>query len=276
MLLRVIIICIIFYCIFLHSPKEHFMSYDQKRDYYFCKYGGNPYSRNCRKFFYRINNLKKYIINNPVGYVYKKRDGVTVERLPLSAWYDRDTRKWYYYVIDYVGKSGDKRRPRNIFIDSIIHAIGYKGRELFDGDAINVPGHGRMLIKLYWDKDDPSTTILNDAMYMPSKHPHFEPSPRWIDIPSYKSKWRTVGYIFNKGEFYKLFEKEYPTDNYRYRVQLYPGVFLNVKKDDKYRFKDNLMDGDRVMVDSIEEQGEFLVKIYKYDDIAIDSHDEFY
>ena len=236
-----------------------------------CKYGGNPYSRTCRRFFNEIREIKDYIINNPVGYVYKKNKNKFIRR-PLSAWYDRDSRKYFYYVVDYKG-----RRPRRH--DIILHTIKNKGQMLRDKDIILVPTRGQMTVKIY---DDPPFSpyrshkygvIYGDSFIQPLSHPHYGFAPRSIDIHTYRSYWRTVGYIKSKNNFYKLYEKEYPRSNYRYRVQIYPGFFLDVvdktgrRKSDKHRFRHRLYQGDVVQIDTM--KGDLIV--YRYKDMDITS-----
>ena len=262
-MLKYLIFFVILYFIFFNKTKEGFMNYDQRRRYFICKYSGNPYSADCRNFFDEIRQIKNHIINNPIGYVYKK--GV---RRPLSAWYDRDLRKYYYYVIDYSGK-----RPKKN--DFIMHSIDNNGRQLYEDDVVEVPSKGKMKIKLYDDVFSPyyNTTFLNDSFYRPKIHPRFGGLNR--RFYGYNSMWKTVGYVTSeKGDFYKLYEREHPRNNFRYRIQLYPGFFIDAqspnatstsRKDDKYRFRDRLYQGDKLKVDTMDKK--FKVHRYKYDDI---------
>ena len=184
-----------------------------------------------------------------------------IDRLPLSAWYNRENRRWYYYVIDYVS-SIDIRGIK--LGDIIVHEIEYEGREIYEGDSIEVPGHGKMEVKLYLDKNDMYSTIISDARYDPIVN------PRIGEIGNIRREWRVIGYVYKEGEFYKLYEKEYSSGDYRYRVRLYPGVYLNVKDEEEdYRFRLRISDEEKVIIDTMESKGEFNVKVYRYDDIML-------
>lgn len=241
-MLKYFVFFIILYFIFKNNVNEGFMNYDQKRRYFMCKYSGNPYSPDCYNFFNEIKQIKNYIINNPVGFVYKK--GI---RRPLSAWHDRYSRKYYYYVIDYHGRS-----PRRSNI--IMHTIDNNGRELNDDDIISVPSRGQMKIRLY-------DVSINNPMYGRNFYGQY-------------GTWKIIGYVTSKSknDFYKLYEREYPRNNFRYKIELYKGFFLDAKnqikngrKEDRYRFRNKLYDGDKLKIDTMNKQ--FVVHRYQYDDI---------
>lgn len=227
------------------KSNEGFMNYEQKRNYFRCKYSNNPYSNKCIKFFNEIEHIKNYIINNPIGYVYKKK-----LKRPISAWYNPDLRKYHYYVIDY-------KNNYQINNDIIIHTIDNNGKQLYDNDIIQVPSKGKMKLKLYNDNVLYHSNIFNYKYYN-------------------NSTWNIVGYITsNKNNIYKLYEKEYPRGNYRYRIELYSGLFLNIinpstnktwRTNDQIRFRNKLYEGDKVKVDTFNNKL-FTVYRYKYDDI---------
>jgi hypothetical protein len=202
-----------------------------------------------------MNHIKNYIINNPIGYVYRNR-----LRRPLSVWYDIDTRKYNYYVIDYFGKKPDGD-------DTIVHTIENRGLQLYDGDFVYVPTRGKMNIKIY------NNIIPNRNYYNPLIHPHLQP----INV-SNNNMWKIVGYVKldkqHRGKFYKLYELEYLRDTFRYRIELYPGFFLDVvnqqsgkysRTEDRYRFRNRLYNGDIINIDTMKQN--YRVHIYDYNDI---------
>lgn len=277
-----IIILIILFFILTADNNEHFMSYDQKRTYFHCKYGGNPYAENCSHFYKELEDIKRYIVNNPVGYVYsEKQNGNRIVR-PLSVWYDRDTRKYHYYVIDYQNKHSR--------YNTIVHSIKTDKDELYNNDIINVPGRGEMKIRLYKDAINRFSTIYNEARYRPLVHPYFgnrqDPYVGAMynnHIPTVRSildtgiinqpymgysDWRIVGYLTGDEKYYKLYEKEYSRNNYIYTVQIYPGFHMNVTKDGRFEMRDRLAQNDKVKIDSHSDK-EFTVNIHKYDDLVL-------
>jgi hypothetical protein len=233
------------------NKKEHFLNYEDKRIYFECQYGGNPYSRQCKRFFKNIYKFKQHIINNPIGYVYKKK----IYR-PLAAWYDRESNKYSYYVIDY---NNNKQKT--------VYTIDTNNKQISDGDFIIVPHYGKMKVKINNDNNNNLGVIYNESIYLPREHPYLSRTPKPIDIPSYRTYWSVVGYVNKNDEFYKLYEKEYPKNNYQYQIELYPGLFLNVLKNNKKVVNDTLHMNDKVKIESMEKQGYYSVHKYKYNDL---------
>jgi hypothetical protein len=243
-----------------------------------CKYNRNPHSNQCNNFFNKINHIKNYIINNPIGYVYRNK-----LRRPLSAWYNRDTRQYNYYVIDFFGKKPDGD-------DTIIHTIENKGLQLYDGDFIHVPTRGKMKIRI--NENIPSsfhdTIVYGDSNYNPLTHPlnrlnrysgynRYNRYNRYNGYNGY-NRWQIVGYVksdkLHRGKFFKLYEQEYLRDTFRYKIELYPGFYLDVvnpqsgkysRTEDRYRFRNRLYKGDIVKIDTMKQN--YRVHIYEYDDI---------
>ena len=235
------------------------MNYDQKRKYFICKYNRNPNFYQCRHFYNKMHSIKSYIINNPIGYVYKNK-----LRRPLSVWYDRETRKYNYYVIDYFGKKPDGD-------DTIIHTIENKGLQLYDGDSIYVPSRGKMKVKVY-------NLMMYGNPYNPMMYGNSYNSLQMYGSQMYGLKWRIVGYVTldesKKKKFYKLYEQEYIRDTFRYKIELYPGFYLDVvnpqsgkysRTEDRYRFRNRLYNGDIIKIETMNKN--YRVHIYEYDDI---------
>lgn len=264
--LRLLLIIIFLYIIFINDNlQENFMNYEQKRRYFDCKYSGNPNSVMCNDFYNDISHIKNHIINNPVGYVYRNR-----LKRPVGSWYDRDSRQYYYYVIDFSGRHFNRYNDYN---NTIIHKIENKGRMLSDGDTVYVPTKGHMKLKLYDRYLSNPTIVYNDSYFSPRMHPQNSIFQSGYSY-GYNNNWKTVGYLNKKNKFYKLYELEYPRGNYRYKIEYYPNFYLNVVSDknasrteDQYRFRNRLYSGDIVNIDTV--KGNYTVKIYDYDDIIL-------
>jgi hypothetical protein len=233
------------------------MNYDQKRLYFMCKYGGDANSPACSNFFRDLHHIKNYIIRNPIGFVFnKKHPDEDRKYLPLSAWYDRDTRQYYYYVIDH----------------DIIHTVETNNQMLYDGQQIKVPSLGKMNVRIYDETHIPHGShkygiIYNDAYYKPNKHPYYRNLP--IDQFTRSMNWQTVGYIKQNKKIHKLYEKQYPNRDYGYRILVHPGIYLDVINPSRNEatFTHRLYDGDTIRVDTL--GGKWKTHIQKYSDIII-------
>lgn len=264
-MIKFFVVLLFLYIIFgcCNKNNEQFMSYDQKRKYFTCKYSGNPYHPSCRDFYSELGNIKQYIKNNPIGYVFN-----TNIRRPLSAWYDRNARQYYYYVIDHQGE-----KPNELRDDVILHKIENKGQMLSDGDTVTVPTRGQMTIRIYDDISNQFGSIYGNAFVDPLGHPRYDPSKiHPLNIPTYVSGWRTVGYLVVNNKYHKLYEKVYNRGEYKYRMQMYPGFFLDIiNKNSGHRdirlFKNKLYQGDVVQVDTM--TGNHTVHIYNDLDINV-------
>lgn len=150
MLKFLIIIVIIFFIFFTNNIKEPFVSYNKKNTYY---------TSSCKNIFKEIEQIKNYIINNPIGHVYKKDI-----KMLLSALYDRDYRKYFYYILD---KDS-----------AILHSINTNENELTDGDVILVPNKGQMTVKIYDKQLNPHLSSRHSIIYLdsfidPHVHPYY-------------------------------------------------------------------------------------------------------
>ena len=133
----ILLILLLIYFYLNKNIKEHFLTYEQKRKYYYCRYSSDPSvvdSNSCINFYNEINNIKNYILNNPVGYLYKRK-----KKLPLAMFYNYETREYTYYAIDY---SKYSHFP-------IIHKLNTKRRRLYNYSKVYVPHRGMMKVKLY-------------------------------------------------------------------------------------------------------------------------------
>ena len=238
-----ILILILYLCI---NTQEN-LSYEDKRQYFYCKYRLGSNSPKCQHFFKNLDEKRQPLL---VGVIYtKKEDNDKIYNLYKS---NNDIDNGYSYYIKINKKNGEY----------ILKRIYSGNNELFSNQEINISDHNNTyVIQLYENNENNcrSCQINPAGKHHICKNCWHSHGTRYDEslIP-----WNNIGYVYklngNKDRFFNLYEKSLDAsrNNYRYYIH-------DVRQDVKIMltYKDQLYLDDKISVNG--KEGEY--KIYKYD-----------
>ena len=230
-----------------YNSKEN-LSYEDKRQYFYCKYRLNPNSPKCKYFFDNLNEKRQPHL---VGIIYtKEEDNDKSYNLYKN---HNELNNEYQYYIKIVNHDGSY----------ILKRIYSSKMELFSNQEINLPNHNNnpYIIQLY----ENNTNNCNSCKILPN-------GKRTLCNNCWNSQgtrydhalinWNNVGYVYKvngkKDRFFNLYEKRLDPsrNNYRYYIQ-------DVKQDVKIMlpYENELYHNSSIKVNG--KQGDYMV--HKYD-----------
>ena len=251
MLQKILSICIIIWILCIQT-KESF-SYDDEREYYYCKYRLDSNSPKCKSVFNNLYQKKQPLL---VGIVYTKQED-NDKTYNLYKNIDERNNSYLYYI-------KIKQDCGNYIYKQI-----YSGnQQLFNGMEINIPEHNNnpYVIQLYdntqcgqhMNSEQQPNSIQQIApltIPMPTRpltncrscntNPagrHYLCKDCWKSCGTRYDEslipWNSVGYIFKSGDdkrdrFYNLYEKSLDSsrNNYKYYIH-------DIKQDVKIELND--------------------------------------
>lgn len=233
MLQKIISICIIIWILCIQT-KESF-SYDDERQYYYCKYRLNPNSSKCQSVLNRLYEKKQPLL---VGIIYTKQED-NDKTYNLYKNIDERNNTYLYYI-------KIKQDCGNYIYKQI-----YSGnQQLFNGMEINIPNHNNnpYIIQLYDNAQcgqhmnsqqqciTPLTIPMPTRALTNCRSCNTNPAGRhYLCKDCWKSRgtrydeslipWNNVGYIYQTNgskhdKFYNLYEKSLDSsrNNYKYYI----------------------------------------------------------
>lgn len=242
----VLALFIIFSC--SHISKEHFWDHNTRKLFFKCKYGKiDSRDRRCKYLDQRVKTFRQHFNYYPIGILYsdKLADGIIY---PLLAWYDRDLRKYHYYVRDKKDYTGE-----SIYIK-------IPGRyDLMTGDTVVIPtkaNYGLFKVKLYRDLSRWSF----DYYRVPAMKRHL-----YYAIP-----WKKVGYVTTDLEnpddpnrFFVLFERKIEKDKNTYEYSILDDKGTRIPLDEV----EYLTNGDTLQIPGKKKYGTYITHRYHMDDL---------
>lgn len=242
--LGLILLTIILLCL---NIKEG-LSYEDKRQYFYCKYRLDPNSPKCQHVFQNLDEKRQPEL---VGIIYTKReDNDKTYNLYKSI---NDTDFGYNYYIKIRKRGGDY----------ILKRIYSSKNELYSNQEINIPNHNNnpYVVQLY----ENNNTNCRACKVNPAGR-HYLCKNCWHSAGTRYDEslipWKNSGYIYKvngkRDKFFNLYEKELDSrrNNYRYYIH-------DTKQDVKIMLneKEQLQSDSLINIDG--KGGEY--KIHKYD-----------
>tara|TARA_B100001248_G_C27384490_1_gene458870 strand:- start:961 stop:1731 length:771 start_codon:yes stop_codon:yes gene_type:complete len=242
--LGLILLTIILLCL---NIKEG-LSYEDKRQYFYCKYRLDPNSPKCQHIFQNLDEKRQPEL---VGIIYTKReDNDKTYNLYKSI---NDTDFGYNYYIKIRKRGGDY----------ILKRIYSSKNELYSNQEINIPNHHNnpYVVQLY----ENNNTNCRACKVNPAGR-HYLCKNCWHSVGTRYDEslipWKNSGYIYKvngkRDKFFNLYEKELDSarNNYRYYIH-------DTKQDVKIMLneKEQLQSDRLINIDG--KGGEY--KIHKYD-----------
>ena len=224
------------------------LSYEDKRQYFYCKYRLDPNSPKCQHVLQNIDEKRQPEL---VGIIYTKReDNDKTYNLYKSI---NDTDLGYNYFIK-IRKHGG---------DYILKKIHSSKNELYSNQEINIPNHNNnpYIVQIYENNNNNCRSCkINPAGR------HYLCKNCWNSVGTRYDEslipWRNSGYIYKvngkRDKFFNLYEKELDSsrNNYRYYIH-------DTKQDVKIMLneEEQLQSNQIINIDG--KGGEY--KIHKYD-----------
>lgn len=239
----IILTIILILCI---NSKEN-MSYEDKRQYFFCKYRLNPNSPKCQHFFENLNERRQPRL---VGIIYTKQED---NDKTYNLYENINDNNEYSYYIKILKRTGDY----------ILKRIYSGPISLNSNQEINIPNHNNnpYIIQMYENNE----TNCRSCQINPAGRHHICKNC-WNSFGTRYDEssipWNNVGYIYKlngkRDRFYNLYEKQLDSkrNNYRYYIH-------DVKQDVKIMLnnKDQIYKNDDIEING--KKGNY--KVYKYD-----------
>lgn len=241
----IVLTIILFLCI---VTKEG-LSYEDKRQYFYCKYRLDPNSPKCQAV---LQNIEEKQQPELVGIIYTKIE-------------DNDKSYNLYKKINEVSTGYEyyiKIKPK-CSNDYILKRIYSGNIELYSGQEINILNHNNnpYIVQLYENNE----TNCRSCKVNPAGR-HYLCNNCWHSTGTRYDEtlipWKNIGYIYklngNKDKFYNLYEKSLDSarNNYRYYIH-------DTRQDVKVMLNDKEFIQSTTIININGKEGEY--KIHRYD-----------